>query len=478
MSSVQVPGRDSFWYNFDRRYYSVHPELHPADAGIWELPHWMTWLGGVLKAEGYTEISALTLYTAVDISKGIDTARIRRDLDLHPADVYLYSPMTPNLHFALEIAALLKQIYPKSYNVFGGVVATPLHVDIARHPAIDFVVRDRGEVALPQLLRALETGAALTEVKNLTYTVPENGSIRAHPELYPALHPEAIPFPHVDLFPAEVGRSLRYIRQNYGLGCPFKCSFCTIQTIGRKTNYFPIARVLAEIDAYRAHYGEHHNIYFGDETFTLNTQRTIAFCNALQARGDITYDIQTRLMSLGDDSVLRALRDSGCRWVEVGIESLIQDSLSVHKQNSKVSVIRDTLKRLQDHELPVCSFIVNGLPEQTPYQMELSTDLVCELLDEQLLHATYFFGLVPYPGSSLFEAPATYGMTIRHRDYSLYNEDLEPVYDTNLATAPEIYAAFLSGVRKLSDAMSGEPLLGETLSPTVLASLGSSLTHV
>ncbi|MEM7535838.1 MAG: radical SAM protein [Chloroflexota bacterium] len=100
---------------------------------------------------------------------------------------------------------------------------------------------------------------------------------------------EDLPFPQVDLFPSSAGENIRYIRENYSLGCPYTCSFCTIQTIGMKPFYFPIDRVLSEIRAYRQHYGGHHHVYFGDETFTLHTQRTLDICAALKAEGDIHF---------------------------------------------------------------------------------------------------------------------------------------------------------------------------------------------
>jgi anaerobic magnesium-protoporphyrin IX monomethyl ester cyclase len=477
MSSVTISGRDKFWFNFDMRYYAVHPGLKLANASIWELPHWMTWLGGVLKAKNFNNIKALSLYTAINLNEGINKNFIEKELDSNPADIYLYSPMTPNLHYAYDIAALVKARYPESINVFGGIIATPLHKQVALHPAVDYVVRDRGEFALPQLLKAISTSSDLANVKNLTYK-DSSGQLHSNAELYPYIEPKDIPFPYYDLFPKSTGDKLRYIRQNYALGCPFRCSFCTIQTIGRKPGYFPIERVLKEIKAYRSHYGEQHNIYFGDETFTLDTKRTLEICEALQKEGNITYDIQTRLMSLTNKNLLSALRDSGCKWVEVGIESVVQKSMLIHKQNTNLEKLKDILKLLRDHDLPVCSFIINGLPEQTIDEMRRSIDNVCNLLDENLLHASYFFGLVPYPGSSMYQNPEKYGMKIKHHDYKYYNEDLESVYDTAYNTSEEIYKVFLEGVIKIGQAMSAKPYLGNELSEDIQNNLGKSMAHV
>lgn len=443
------------------------------DASVWELPHWIPWLGGVLKKEGFSKVRSLNLQSAAPYDQKLEQSQIAKELMAEAADVYLHSPMTPNLHFALEMAELAKKTNAASINVFGGVIATPLHEQIAKHPAVDYVVRDRGEFALPALLNNLSDPS---KVKNLTYR--KGNELHVHPELYPYIEPKDLPFPFYDIFPKQLGAQLRYIRQNYAIGCPFKCSFCTIQTIGRKPGYFPIERVLKEIKAYRDHYGEHHNIYFGDETFTLNQQKTLEICDALKRQGNITYDMQTRLMSLNSDRVMKALQESGCKWVEVGVETISQKSMKVHKQGTNLSYLENILKRLRDCNLPVCSFIVNGLPEQTVDEMRRSIDHVCELIDKQLLHATYFFGLVPYPGSAMYANPGRYGLKIKTHDYRLYNEDIEPVYDTPNATSKEIYRVFLEGVEKLGQAMDPKPLLGEELPSETLQNLGRSLAHI
>lgn len=424
---------------------------------LWELPHWMTWLAGVLVHEGYTNLAALDFYSTECALSGVNSSFVLQLLRDNPADVYLFSPMTPNLPFAFEIASLVKHLYPKSKNVFGGVVATPLKELVAAHPDVDFVVHGRGEYALPRLLDAIAERTDFDLVGNLCRS--NSGTLLTSRINYPWMPPEDIPFPKVDLFPQDVGLDLRYLRQVYGLGCPYDCKFCTIQTIGRKTSYFPINRVLDEIRAYRRHYGN-HNIYFGDETFTVSKQRTITLCNALEGEGNIIYDCQTRLNLLGDADMLRAMERSGCRWVEIGIEALNQQTQDLFKQRVKLNSLKEVLKRLQSHGLPACSFLVNGFPNQTLDDMRRSIDLVGELIQEGLLQASYLFGLVPYPGSDIYHRPEQFGMTLHHHNYKLYHEDMIPVFHTCHATAEQIYEVFLYGLRELGKAMSNQPYFG------------------
>lgn len=452
MATVPVQERENFWRNFDIRYHATHPGLRHMKNVLWELPHWMTWLAGVLIDAGYTSMEALDLYASECTMTGIDSLRLEKAIRARPGDVYLLSPMTPNLPFAFEIAEVIKSIFPNAKVVFGGVVATPLHREVAKHPSVDYVVFGRGEIALPKLIHAIESHGDFDQVGNLSFRASD-GTIHTSRFEYPWVPVNKIPKPKIDLFDKSVGEDIRYLRQVYALGCPFKCSFCTIQTIGRKADYFELDRVISEIHDYRNHYGNHHNVYFGDETFTVNRDRTLDICNALKNDGTIHYDIQTRLNCLTDDAVLNALKESGCCWVEIGIETINQNSQNMHKQRVKLTELEDTLARVRDAGLATCSFLVNGFPDQTMDDMKESIDYVCGLIDRGLLQTSYLFGLVPYPGSDLYNTPDKFGMKLLHKDFRRYHEELEPVYETHYAKPDEMHKMFLYGVEQLGNAM-------------------------
>lgn len=459
MATLSLPHRQVFWQNFDRRYHAVHPGLQHMRRNLWELPHWMTWLAGVLVAEGYTNLRAVDFYASECAFAGINRSSAGELLRQEPGEVFLFSPMTPNLPFALELAELVKEIYPRSKTIFGGVVATPIPQAIASHQCVDFVVHGRGEHALPRLLDAIVSKQGYDDVGNLCLRTAA-GDIVTTSGTYPWIAPADLPFPKVDLFPPDIGQDVRYLRQVYALGCPYACPMCTIQTIGRRPGYFPINRVMEEIRAYRAHYGSHHNIYFGDETFTLHRDRTLALCSALREAGDVTYDCQTRINLLDDDDMLDALYESGCRWVEVGIESVDQQTQDLFKQHAKLGSLKTSLARLRDHGIAACSFLVNGFPNQTVDGMRRSIDYAADLISEGYLHASYLFGLVPYPGSDMYTQPERYGMQILHHDFKWYLEDGLPVYRTAHAQPHEMYRVFLDGLLQLGEAMGGAPYLG------------------
>ncbi|MEU9339537.1 radical SAM protein [Streptomyces sp. NPDC048290] len=475
MSTVPVPQRQGFWQNFDIQYHAAYPGLRHMKNNMWELPHWMLWLAGVLVARDFTDLGVVDLYTEPNAFSAPGTMAsdiVEAAVRAQPADVYLFSPMTVNLCYAYEIADAVKRVLPGAVVVFGGVAATPLAHEVAAHPSVDYVVVERGEQALPALLDALAAGGDVSDVGHLVHRGPDGAPVRTS-RRYRDLAPAEIPFPKVDLFPSGTGEDIRYLRQVYALGCPYKCTFCTIQTIGRRPDYFPLDRVRDEIRAYREHYGNHHNIYWGDETFTLHPEHTLELLEMLEQEGGINYDCQTRLNCLTDERILHKLRSSGCQWVEIGLETGVQESHETHKHHMKLGAVKDTLKKVRDAGLAACAFTVNGFPDQSPDDMRRSIDWVCGLIAEDLLQATYLFGLVPYPGSAMFEQPERFGMTLLHRDFRLYHEDLPPVFTTARATPDEAYAVFLEGLGLFAQAMDKPPYFGAAPAPGTAAAYGT-----
>ncbi len=435
---------------------------------MWELPYWAHELGGVLDQAGLPNTGMLNLYgnaATLTGNNSIDPDHVRRELKKQgEAAAYLFSPMTANYRLALSIADVIKDEFPDSKTIFGGVMATPLHEQTARHQSVDYVVRHAGEVALPKLLRAIERGGKdIEDIGNLTY-VDENGELRVSPKLYPEIPPDRLPMPKIDLFDPEVGSGLRYLRVVHGLGCVSKCSFCTIRTIGRLPSFFPDKRVIDEIDAFRNRYSAPlveagyppHNIYFGDETFTEDTDQTVALLQELERRGGYGFDAQTRLDRLQDPKIVEALAKSGCRWLEIGLETVLLDSRNRHKRGRRLKEDPQTktLKALRDAGIATCAFTITGMSGQTVNDMRANVEGVAQLIDDDLLNATYSAVFVPYPGSELYDHPQRFGMDILHEDYSKYHEDLPPVFTTEQAPDPDaVHQVYLDGLGTLAQAM-------------------------
>ena len=76
----------------------------------------------------------------------------------------------PHAHGSLAVARIIKDLHPSSKVLFGGYSSTYFRQELVRYPQVDLVMRgDSTEVPVAQLLSALEKGADLSEVQNLTW---------------------------------------------------------------------------------------------------------------------------------------------------------------------------------------------------------------------------------------------------------------------------------------------------------------------
>jgi B12-binding domain/radical SAM domain protein len=86
----------------------------------------------------------------------------------------------PHAHGALEIARIVKEIFPDVPVIMGGLSSSYYHRELIGYPQVDFVLRgDSTEPPLHQLLLALQGGDPVDKIANLTWK--DSGAVRVNP---------------------------------------------------------------------------------------------------------------------------------------------------------------------------------------------------------------------------------------------------------------------------------------------------------
>lgn len=185
-------------------------------------------------------------------------------------------------------------------------------------------------------------------------------------------------------------------------GCPGRCVFCSIHAIwGHKFRAHSPEYTLSELE----HLEEKHDIdhlIFEDDNLTLNKARAeLIFKGMIDRRLNFTWATPNgvALWTL-DDSLLRLMRDSGCYWLTLGVESGDPETLDriIRKPISleKVDAIVKTCKRLK---MNTTAFFVIGLPGETIPSMKRSMKYAENLNVSSLCISI----ATPYPGTRLYE---------------------------------------------------------------------------
>jgi radical SAM superfamily enzyme YgiQ (UPF0313 family) len=224
------------------------------------------------------------------------------------------------------------------------------------------------------------------------------------------------------------------VRQPYAslyttLGCPFRCSFCCIQSpfktgeslMGLKaaTNSYRMWKpqtIVAEIDQLVDRYGV-RNIKIADELFVLNPKHVIDICDRLIERN---YDLNIWAYARVDtvkESMIEKLRRAGVRWLAFGIEAASERVRDDVEKGYDQSDIVKTLDEVRAAGIAVIGNFIFGLPEDDLSSMQATLDLALELNCE----FANFYVAMAYPGSQLYNEALKNGWSLP-RQWSGYSQ--------------------------------------------------------
>jgi radical SAM superfamily enzyme YgiQ (UPF0313 family) len=210
---------------------------------------------------------------------------------------------------------------------FVGVYATLNPEEVIHLPGIDFVGRGEMEEALVELCDALDAGQSTRAIAN--FWVKENGTI--HQNALRPLVPDLnqLPFPARDLLPSSCMANERdgILTVVASRGCPMQCNFCSNSVIreiyrggGRYFRIKTVDYLLEEIRAALVEHPETRAVFFQEDVFGLTPEWIQELLARYPAEVGLPWGCNLLVRQVESGFVV-ALREAGCRQVQVGIES-------------------------------------------------------------------------------------------------------------------------------------------------------------
>ena len=316
--------------------------------------------------------------------------------------------LTPRYPAVVRMAQEIKRLDPAVTIIAGGphVTGTPR---TALYDGISFGIIGEGEEALLELLNTLEEGHNPSSVKNLIYR--DNGSIRINSVRPFIKNLDELPFPAWDLMTLDNYVDPAYFKGRHlavfsGRGCPYDCSFCSSRvTWMRKLRLRSVENVMDEIRHIVRVLGV-RNLMFWDDTFAANKQRAIDICNRIiEEKMDISYTVQIRADAFSDE-LIEALRDSGCAFAAIGVESGNEQILEKIGKRETKEQFRNAVKAMKQANLPIIASYIIGLPGDTHDTIKETIQFASELDADQ----SKFMILAPYPGTKVYDLAVEKGL--------------------------------------------------------------------
>jgi radical SAM superfamily enzyme YgiQ (UPF0313 family) len=182
-------------------------------------------------------------------------------------------------------------------------------------------------------------------------------------------------------------------------GCPYACNYCSnpIAPFGRRYTYRSAKNVVDELEELIVKYG-FDRIWFADDVFTINRERTIALCKEILNRGlKFKWSCLTRADRV-DEEMLKLMKKAGCEQIFYGLESGAQEMLDAMNRNMKVETMRKGLLTTKKVGIRIHTFVMVGYPGERYEYLLKTLDFMKEILPDE-----YSFTIAyPLPGTKLY----------------------------------------------------------------------------
>ncbi|MDE0627476.1 MAG: radical SAM protein [Bryobacterales bacterium] len=279
----------------------------------------------------------------------------------------------------------------------------------------DAVALGEADYLWPRIVRDAEAGN-LQEV----YKPVDESGVEVKPSLedYPVIPWETMDLTQFDLV-AKVPAWARYLLEKAGStwkslyvvpiesgrGCPYGCDFCTVtgffgDSIRFRSNESVVDEIL-RLKARAAREGGKVGVFFIDDNFAINKKRTKSLLRAMIENGaQVPWVAQISMNLLKDEELCDLIKESGGRWIFMGLESIDAASLKdVNKGFNKPDLYKDVLERLARRGIYSITSFIFGMDGDRPGVAQKTLDAIAEWPPGLPVYGL----MTPYPATPLYD---------------------------------------------------------------------------
>ena len=331
-----------------------------------------------------------------------------------------------NVPEIVDLAKLTKEKLHQSFILVGGHSASFVAREFLEHGEgdIDCVIKGEGEVAIPQLLLALEHDRkAVTSVPGVV-TLDGEGP---RPRFVESLD---------DLLPA---RDLLRNRHKYYLGvldpcasieftrgCPWDCSFCSAWTFyGRSYRAASPEKVVEELERIKE-----PGVFIVDDVAFIQSKHGMDIGEAIARKGiKKQYYLETRGdVLLRNKEVFIFWKQLGLRYMFIGVEAIDEEGLKQHRKRITLGKNFEALEFARSLGIRVAINLI-AEPDWDRKRFELIREWCLEIPEIVTISVS-----TPYPGT---ETWLTESRKVQTRDYRLY--DIQHAVLPTRLSLPDFY---------------------------------------
>ncbi|MBP3696911.1 MAG: radical SAM protein [Clostridia bacterium] len=343
---------------------------------------YLPYTSGVIIANAFADKQVASVYEFKEfifLRKNIEDAVAEME---NPA-VVGFSNYVWNTEYHLALASEIKKRFPECITVFGGHNIPQSTDFLEEYAQVDCLCFGEGEVTFGALLNAIENNN-IESTPNIAYR--KNGKCFMG-EIKPVCRPDYVS-PYLNGMFDEVLKKYPHIEFNTILetsrGCPNSCAYCDWGPLKEKTRFFPLEKVLAEIDWIGRN--KIRFVWGADANFGIG-KNDLEIADALvAAKEKYSYPERVRInYSKGNSERVREIvRRFNRKGIDREGATLSLQSLSpvvlenIGRKNMSLDRLSKHFSVYHEEGLQVYSELILGLPGET---YDSFADGICKLFE-------------------------------------------------------------------------------------------------
>lgn len=394
------------------------------DATMLYFPIGLSTIIGATKRSGFT-------YDIIDLMVEPKSEKeLRECVGRKKYDVVAFGSLLHTYSIVKPLAALVKEVYPKSLVVIGNYVSTLIPEKLLAWTKADVAVIGEGEATFIEVLDRIMSGKSFEGVKGIAYK--EDGRIIREEQRPPIANLDDAAFPMWEALDVESYiksarnlKSHRFFKDLSKLrsfpiittkGCPYRCTFCTNNAYWK---YNPYRRhsteyIVSMMKALQKKFAINY-FRFGDElSFSTIEELKLLLDAITREKIDALFEVIVRvgLFKKEDEAFCRRLREAGFVIMYYSLESANQEILKKMNKRINVGQFYEQKAVLDKAGIVSGTNLIIGYPQETPETIA-ETFKVC--YDNNIMPSIGF--LLPVPGSSMYNYAIEKGFIKNEEEY-------------------------------------------------------------
>ncbi|MDO5851198.1 MAG: radical SAM protein [Methanobacteriaceae archaeon] len=399
-------------YEFNISRASRWPEK--TKSGTLYYPYWLSYCVGVCKSYD------LDVKLVDCITKEYDLNDTLNEISTYVPDYIMCETTTPTCDYDYNTINAIKNKFHNIKIICGGTHPTILPEEVLKKcDGIDFVVRQEYDYTVPEIIQAgdnfidvdgISFKSSLITVDNITrkdIIKSKDGKIIHTPDRVPLEDLDKLPYvskvyqEFLDVNDYAYAFAQKPMIQIVSSrGCPNKCNFCSYPSTmgGRLYRTRSVKDLADEFEYILNEMPEIKEIFIEDDTFTVDQDRVIDFCNELISRNlKSVWSCNTRVDLKYD--TMKKMKEAGCRLLVCGYESGNQDVLDQTQKGITLEQSSAFAKNARKLDIKVFGCFMIGLTGDNLDTINETYEFAKTVYPDMC----FFQQAVPFPGTGFYK---------------------------------------------------------------------------